>query len=76
MSLAKLSLGGKNDVIYKLFLPRECLVSDIPAGNGNIEKLFLRCTRIQIQISCERYDRCFTVMGKKTNKNPLGDHIL
>jgi hypothetical protein len=26
------------------FPPRESLVSDIPAGDGNIEKLFLRCT--------------------------------
>ncbi len=26
-----------------LFLPIESLVSDIPAGDGNIEKLFLRC---------------------------------
>jgi hypothetical protein len=36
-------LGGNNDVIYKLFPPRETLVSDIPAGDGNIEKLFLQC---------------------------------
>jgi hypothetical protein len=43
MSLTKLSLGGNNDVINKLFPPKESLVSDIPAGNGNIEKLFLRC---------------------------------
>ena len=42
-SLPKLSLGGNKDVIYKLFLPRESLVSDISAGDGNIEKLFLRC---------------------------------
>jgi hypothetical protein len=40
MSLTKLSLGGNYDVIYKLFLPRECLVSDIPSGGGNIEKFF------------------------------------
>jgi hypothetical protein len=40
MSLSKLSLGGNYDVIYKLFLPRGSLVSDIPAGDGNIEKLF------------------------------------
>jgi hypothetical protein len=40
MSLIKLSLGGYYDVTYKLFLPRESLVSDIPAGDGNIEKLF------------------------------------
>ncbi len=42
MSLTKLSLGGNYDVIYKLFLPRESLVSDILAGDGNIKKLFLR----------------------------------
>ncbi len=41
MSLTKLSLGGNNDIIYKeLFPPRESLVSDIPAGDGNIEKVF------------------------------------
>jgi hypothetical protein len=39
MSLTKLSLGENNDVIYKLFPPRESLVSDDPAGDGNIEKL-------------------------------------
>jgi hypothetical protein len=43
MSLNKLSLGGNNDVKYKLFPPRESLVNDIPAEDGNIEKLFLRC---------------------------------
>jgi hypothetical protein len=44
MSLYILSLGGNNDVIYKLFPPKESLVSDIPAGDMNIEKLFLWCT--------------------------------
>ncbi len=43
MSLAKLSLGGNNLYVMSLFPPRESLVSDIPAGDGNIEKLFLRC---------------------------------
>jgi hypothetical protein len=43
MSLTKHSLGGNYDVIYKLFLLRESLVNDIPAGDGKIEKLFLRC---------------------------------
>jgi hypothetical protein len=43
MSITKLFLGGNNDVIYKLFPPRESLVNDIPAGDGNIEKLFLQC---------------------------------
>jgi hypothetical protein len=48
MSLSKLSLDGNYDVIYKLFLHR-----DIPAGDGNIEKLFLQCTVhiVQIRIS-------------------------
>jgi hypothetical protein len=32
--------AGIIDVIYKLFPPRESLVSDIPAGDGNIKKLF------------------------------------
>jgi hypothetical protein len=40
MSLTILSLGGNNDVKYKLCPPRESLVSDISAGDGNIEKLF------------------------------------
>jgi hypothetical protein len=44
MSLTKLSRGGHYDVIHKVFLPRERLVSDIPSGVGNIEKLFLRCS--------------------------------
>ncbi len=35
MSLTKFSLAGNNDVIYKLFPPRESL-----AGDGNNEKLF------------------------------------
>jgi hypothetical protein len=40
----KLSLGGNNDVITELFLPRGSLVSDIPAGDGKFVNLFLRCT--------------------------------
>jgi hypothetical protein len=41
LSLTKLSLSaGIYDVIYKLFLPRESLVSEIPAGDGNIESFF------------------------------------
>jgi hypothetical protein len=40
MLLTKLYRGGNNDGIYKLFPPRESLVSDILAGDGNIEKLF------------------------------------
>ncbi len=40
----KLSLGGINDVITELYLPRGSLVSDIPAGDGKLVNLFLRCT--------------------------------
>ncbi len=40
----KLSLGGNNDVITQLFLPRGSLVRDIPAGDGKLVNLFLRCT--------------------------------
>ncbi len=36
----KLSLGGNNDVITELFLPRGSLVSDIPAGDGKLVNLF------------------------------------
>ncbi len=40
-SLTKLSLGGNNFYMTSLFPPR---VSDIPAGDGNLKKLSLRCT--------------------------------
>jgi hypothetical protein len=36
----KLSLGGNNDVITVLFLPRGSLVSDIPSGDGKLVNLF------------------------------------
>jgi hypothetical protein len=42
----KLSLGGNNDVITELLLPRGSLVSDIPAGDGKLINLFLRCSEI------------------------------
>jgi hypothetical protein len=40
ISLTKLSLGGNNLYTMSLFQPKESLVSDIPAGDRNIEKLF------------------------------------
>jgi hypothetical protein len=43
----KLSLGWNNDVITELFLPRGSLVSDIPAGDGKLGNLFLRCTDVR-----------------------------
>jgi hypothetical protein len=51
MSLTKLSLGGDYGVIYKLFLPRESLESDIPAGDGNIEKLFLLFNMVAVFVN-------------------------
>ncbi len=62
MSLTKLSQGGNNDVIYKLFPPRETLVSDIPAGYGNIKKLFTvyLCNVYFFSIST-----CQTASGKR-----------
>jgi hypothetical protein len=42
----KLSLGGNNDVITELFLPRGSLVSDIPAGDGKLVNLFLQCNDV------------------------------
>jgi hypothetical protein len=39
----KLSLGGNNNVITEIFLYRGSLVSDIPAGDGKLVNLFLRC---------------------------------
>jgi hypothetical protein len=39
----KLSLGGNNDVITELFLPRGSLVCDISAGDGKVVNLILRC---------------------------------
>ncbi len=49
MSLTKLSLGGNNFYMTSLFPPRQSLVSDIPAGDGNIEKLFygVCCCKLQ-----------------------------
>jgi hypothetical protein len=44
----KLSLGGNNDVIAELFLPRGSLVSDIPAGEGQLVNLFLRCSNCHL----------------------------
>jgi hypothetical protein len=45
----KLSLGGNNDVITELFLPRGSLVSDIPAGDGKLVNLFLWCPLPSLQ---------------------------
>jgi hypothetical protein len=46
MSLTKLSLGGNNDVIYELFLPRESLVSDILLGTGILKSFFYGAAKV------------------------------
>jgi hypothetical protein len=51
----KLSLGGNNDVITELFPPRGSLVSDIPAGDGKLVNLYLRC-RISSELDLVRKD--------------------
>jgi hypothetical protein len=42
----KLSLGGNNDFITELFLPRGSLVSDIPAGDGKLVNFFYGVVQI------------------------------
>jgi len=42
--------GGNNLYMTSLFPPREILVSDIPAGDGNIETLFLWCGQRHIRL--------------------------
>ncbi len=39
------SISGNNLYMTSFFPPRESLVSDIPAGDGNFEKLCLQCMR-------------------------------
>jgi hypothetical protein len=46
----KLSLGGNNDVITELFLPRGSLVSDIPAGDGETREPFFT-----VYCTCTKY---------------------
>ncbi len=57
MSLTKLSLGGNNDVIYKLFPARKSLVSDIPAWDGKTANLFLQCESVLLF----QYEYCILV---------------
>jgi hypothetical protein len=46
MSLTKLSVGGNNDVMYKLIPPRESFVSDIPVRTEISKSFFLGCKQI------------------------------
>ncbi len=65
MSLTKLSLVGNYDIIYKLFPPRESLVGDIPAGDENIEKLFLRCNLTVLTEIASEFDPLFSSRGSR-----------
>jgi hypothetical protein len=51
MSLIKFSLGGNNSYMKSLFPPREGLASDIPAGDGNIEKLFYGVRQLYARVN-------------------------
>jgi hypothetical protein len=62
----KLSLGGNNDVKTELFLPIGSLVSDIPAGDGKLVNLFLRCGVLGSQ----------TPAAKSLQVNFLDDDII
>jgi hypothetical protein len=64
MSLTKLSLGG-NNLIYT---ERVYIVSDIPAGDGNIAKLFLQCT-VRVLIWCWMDALC--IQSLRNNKTTL-----
>ncbi len=56
----KLSLGGNNDVITKLFLPSGSLVSDILAGDGKLVNIFLRGFALEITLTAFF---CFRIRG-------------
>jgi hypothetical protein len=47
MPLTKLSLGGNNLYLTSLIPHRQSLISDIQAGDGNIEKIFYGVERVQ-----------------------------
>jgi hypothetical protein len=73
MSLTKLSLGGNNLYMTSLFPPRESLVSDNPAGDGNIEKLFLRCCLSFLSLPVCRRSSLLTGKGGERGAK-LNDH--
>jgi hypothetical protein len=54
-------VGGNNDVITELFLPMGSLVSDIPAGDGKLVNLFLRCRASFSTCDSAEEDRSFGV---------------
>jgi hypothetical protein len=74
----KLSLGGNNDVITELFLPRGSLVSDIPAGDGKLVNLFLRSVVALTRTTCKQgvgCTGCETPLGSVQVTNPTQSHL-
>ncbi len=67
MSLTKLSLGGNNLYMTSLFPPNESLVNDMPGGDGNIEKLFLRCIVCSHPNLCNVCSLYFSVLLSRLN---------
>ncbi len=72
----KLSLGGNNDVITELFLPRASLVSDIPAGDGKLVNLFLWCTKVPLGGNNDVTTKLFLPRGSLVSDIPAGDGKL
>jgi hypothetical protein len=60
MSPTKVSLGGNNLYMTSLFPPKESLVSDFPARDGNIEKLFYGVKGNNINSAEENYAKLAT----------------
>jgi hypothetical protein len=68
----KISMGGNNDVITELFLPRESLVSDIPAGDGKLVNLFYGVEFLKLP-KREIFDVVFFMSTKSVWIGDLGD---
>jgi hypothetical protein len=78
MSLTKLSLGGNNFIIHAPLPPRRSLVSDIPAGDGNIGQLFYGVGSSDRSFNNRllSYPNIFIDYGlKKIIKPSISDHL-
>jgi hypothetical protein len=72
----KLYLGGNNEVITELLLPRGSLVSDIPARDGKLVNLFLRCrySLSEIGEDLEKdVDDCSVAEKADEEEDPVGE---
>jgi hypothetical protein len=65
----QLSMGGNNDVITELFLPRGSLVSvsGIPAGDGKLVNIFIRCiTTTMLIVLCFNHSFALFMVHEKS----------